>query len=301
MIVLSGSKELVRVNEWEDIKARPGFTSNLDPAAHELSSIIGQYAFAEKIPCGLSNCHTLHFKGYLVSTKSGQETNIGKDCGKNYFGIDFENMAIQFDRDMREKEARERLWSFSFRLEEFKNAISVLRKGEQGADWAYRLSRQLVDLGRLVPSIVRRHISSMLKTGESQLTLEREATPQEYEMEEARTGRAPKRPIIVSEKIAEIRGLEMLQQANDLRQILIVDLEENIKIFESLNIDSLESNSLFKWSKWCGTIEQKLENASQSLQLGSELLKKKNLEPFLKIIQDEDGHRGFKNYLDSLP
>lgn len=301
MIVLNSAKELVRVESWEDIQGRPGFTDNLDPAAHELSGIIGQYAFADKIHCGLSNCHTPHFRGYLVVTKSGQETNIGKDCGKNYFGIDFENMAVQFDRDMRDKEARERLWSFSFKLEELKGAITALREGERGADWVYRTSRQLVDLGKLVPSVVRRRISIMLKTGDSLLTIEREATAQEYEMEEARTGRSAKRPMVVSDKVADVRGLEALNQANDLRQILILDLEENIKLFEPLNIDLLTSKELFKWSKWCGTVEQKLETASQSLQIGLALLSQQNLEPFMRLIEDEDDQKSFKKYLNSIP
>lgn len=301
MIVLNSAKELVRVETWEDIQGRPGFTDNLDPSAHELSGIIGQYAFADKIHCGLSNCHTAHFRGYLVTTKSGLETNIGKNCGKNYFGIDFENMAVQFDRDMRDKEARERLWSFSFKLEELKIAIAALRDGERGADWLYRTSRQLVDPGKLVPSVVRRRISVMLKTGETVLTIEREATAQEYEMEEVRTGRSVKRPRVVSDKVADIRGMEALSEANDLRQILIFDLEENIKEFEPLNIDNMTSKELSKWSKWCGTVEQKMESASQSMQIGLILLSQKNLEPFSRLIEDDDEQKSFKKYLNALP
>lgn len=53
MIVLNEEKELVRVETWEEITERPGFTDNLDPHAHELSKIIGQYAFRNMISCGL--------------------------------------------------------------------------------------------------------------------------------------------------------------------------------------------------------------------------------------------------------
>jgi hypothetical protein len=301
MIVLNNAKELVRVETWGDIQERPGFTDNLDPSAHELSAIIGQYAFADKIHCGLSNCHTPHSRGYLVATKSEQETNIGKDCGKNYFGVDFETMATQFDRDMRDKEARERLWSFSFKLDELKASIKARREGEFGADWVYRMSHQLLDQGKLVPAVVRRRISIMLKTGDSRLTIEHEATAQEYEMEEVRTGRPAKRPMVVSDKVADIRGLEALTQANDLRQILVLDLEEKIKVFEPLNIALLTSKELSTWSKWCGTVEQKLEAASQSLQIGLTLLTKQNLEPFMRLITEEGDHRSFKKYLNGIP
>jgi hypothetical protein len=301
MIVLNGDKELVRVETWEDITERPGFTDNLDPDAHELSAIIGQYAFADKIHCGLSNCHTPHFRGYLVATKSGQETNIGKDCGKNYFGIDFVEMAEKFDRDMRDKEARERLWNLFFRLDEVKATITSIREGERGADWMQRTSRQLVELGRQVPAAIVRRVSTMLKTGAATLTKEREATAEEREMEEARTGRAIRPPLIVTERIADIAGLQALSEANDLRKILILDLGESIKAFEPLNIDTMTSRDLAKWSKWAGTVEQSIEAARQSMEAGFILLTKANLEPFMQILEKEEERKSFLKYLNSLP
>lgn len=61
-----------------------------------LSVIIGQHASTDWIRCGLSNCHTLHVRGYLVVTKSGLETNISKDCGKSDFVVAFETLATKF-------------------------------------------------------------------------------------------------------------------------------------------------------------------------------------------------------------
>lgn len=301
MIVLNGDKELVRVETWEDIQGRPGFTDNLDPEAHELSAIIGQYAFADKIHCGLSNCHTPHFRGYLVATKAGLETNIGKDCGKNYFGIDFVEMAEKFDRDMRDKDARERLWNLFFRLDEVKATIKGIREGERGADWVQHTSRHLVEPGKQVPAVVIRSISTMLKTGVTTLTKQREATAQEREMEEARTGRSVKPPFFVTEKIADIAGLQALDKANDLREILILDLGERIKEFEPLNIDTMTSKDLAKWSKWAGTVEQRIEAARQSMEAGFILLTRANLEPFMQIVDKEEEQRSFLKYLNSLP
>ena len=58
---------------------------------------------------------------------------------------------------------------------------------------------------------------------------EREVTAQERELEQGRTGRSVRPPLIVTETIAEIAGLQALDEANDLRQILILDLEDSIK------------------------------------------------------------------------
>lgn len=301
MIVLNGDKELVRVETWEGITSRPGFNENLNPDAQKLSSIIGQYGFQNMIPCGLSNCHTLHARGYLVATKSGQETNIGKDCGKKYFGIDFVEMAAKFDRDMRDKDARERLWNLFFRLDEVKTMIKDIREGERGADWVHRTSRHLVDLGKQVPAVVVRNISTMLKTGATTLTKEREATQQEREMEEARTGRSIKHPLIITEKVADITGLQALDQANDLRQILILDLEESIKAFEPLDIDTMTSKDLATWLKWAGTVDQRIEAARHSTEVGLILLTKKNLEPFMQMLEKEGEQKSFRQYLIALP
>jgi hypothetical protein len=205
-------------------------------------------------------------------------------------------MAEKFDRDMRDKEARERLWNLFFRLDEVKATITSIREGERGADWMQRTSRQLVELGRQVPAAIVRRVSTMLKTGAATLTKEREATAEEREMEEARTGRAIRPPLIVTERIADIAGLQALSEANDLRKILILDLGESIKAFEPLNIDTMTSRDLAKWSKWAGTVEQSIEAARQSMEAGFILLTKANLEPFMQILEKEEERKSFLKY-----
>ena len=297
MIVLNQGKELVRVESWDDIVGRPGFNGNLNPAEHVLSGIIGQYAFADKIRCGLSDCRTPHSRGYLVVTKSGVETNIGKDCGKNYFGVDFETMATQFDRDMRDKQARERLWDFTFKLDELKQRIKALRAGERGADWVYKNSRPLVESGKGVPGVVIRRIADLLRTGDNALTTERKPTEREIDLARVQGARPPR---VIVEKVADIRGLEALQSQNDLRQILVVDLEEGIKEFEVLNVDKMKSTELSRWSKWAGSIEQKLDSATAAISSGQALLTPTNLQPLAILIPHFEGPETFQAYLKTL-
>lgn len=299
MIVLNQNKEFVQVETWEDIQERPGFTDNLDPAKHDLSGIIGQYAFADKIRCGLSNCHTPHAKGYLVVTKSGVETNIGQVCGKKYFGVEFETMAQQFDRDLRDQQARERLWSFFHQIEAKKKIIDDLRKKEHGADWVHKTSRPLVEAGNGFPSVITRKINSMLKTGNFSLNIEREATAREYEISESNGGRT-QRPLIMEEKIADIHGLDVLRNENSLREILVIDINENLKSLERLNIDNMLSKDLSKWSKWVGEFDQKLEKATFIAKTGLTLLTRNNLAPFIKILEDPDDVNKFQAYLNRL-
>ena len=147
MITLNTDNGLVRVERWEDIETLPGYVNDLNPSQHKLKTIRGRYLFKDYIKCGLSNCHTPHGKGYIATTTDGLTTNIGKDCGKKDFGVDFETLSDQFDRDVTAAENRDRLGSFSFQLEEFEDRIRQLREGQSGADWVHKKSQHLLRPG----------------------------------------------------------------------------------------------------------------------------------------------------------
>lgn len=229
MILLNSEKELVKVENWDDILSRPGFTSDLNPAEHTLEAILGSYQFKEKIHCGLSNCHTLHAKGYIACTKKGRETNIGHDCGKKYFGVDFETMAAKFEKDTEEKENRNKLQSFRFTLDELKQKIALIRNAEYGADWINKYSTKLVTLSKEMPIDVVRRINNMVKTRQNVLTTQRQATEQETENLEVSQNKRLPRPHYIEEPIASIDGLECLQPENNLRTLLIIELSEKLK------------------------------------------------------------------------
>ena len=303
MITLNGEKELTRIHDWADIVARPDFDGELDPTAHELEAIIGSYALRDKIPCGLSNCRTPHGRGYLVATKDGRTTNIGKDCGRVYFGVDFETMLSQFTRDIAAKEHRERLWSFSFRSDEMNAAVANLRKGDErsaGADWVHKKTRPLLVLNSGCPAPIVRRIVQLLRTGGDEVLGIREATREEIARDEAMSGRTVKRPHYVEVVIGRIGHLDALRAENDLREILIVDLESNLKAFADLDIDNLLPSQLSFWSKWVSGVERSLERASESIRLGRALLTRENLAPLATLASDPIEVAQFAAYLAGL-
>lgn len=300
MIVLNSEKELIKVENWEDILDRPGFTNDLDPNAHTLNAIIGRYAFRDKIRCGLTNCHTPHAKGYIVVTKDGHETNIGKDCGRTYFGVDFETLSAKFDRDITEKENRDKLWSFTFRLEELRKQIGALRKQANGADWINRNSKSLVGPSNDLPMEIVRRIASMVKSRQPILFTQREATAKEVESLEVMHGRKVSLPHYVDEPIAEIAGLDALYPENNLRDLLVIELEEQIKTFDEEDIDSMSYERLRKWARWIGTIEGTLERATQVIESGRRLLKSENLQPLETMLRDKVDITLFRQYLKRL-
>jgi hypothetical protein len=300
MITLNTNKGLVKVEGWDEIESRPGFVKNLNPAEHTLDSIIGRYIFKEKISCGLSNCHRPHAKGYIVTTKDGHETNIGKDCGKTYFGVDFETLTKKFDRYITESENRERLWSFSFQLEELESKIAELRNGKKGADWIHKHISPLVSQSGDCPVEVVRRIASMLKARTTILTIARVATESEIQNMEAAQNRTLPRPQYVDEPIAEIDGVQVLYPENDLRKLLILDLQENIKVFKEKDIDTLTFEELQHWAKWIVSVENTIERARVAISLGNSLLTQANLEPFIKILATEKDKALFRAYIKKL-
>jgi hypothetical protein len=302
MIVLNSEKEIIKISNWDDIKTRPGFNENLNPSNHELKSIIGRYGFKDQVSCGLSTCHSPHNRGYLVVTKDGQETNIGKDCGKNYFGVDFETMSAQLDRDLTEKENRDRLWSFSFSLDGLKQKISALRHQQNGVDWVYKYSRRLIDKNDEVPSAITKQIHQMVKTRKSVLSIEQELNPKEIQELELAEGRTISyRPVYIAKPIASIDGLEVLYPENNLKQIVVNELEEKVKQFEQLDIDKITFNDLRTWTKWIGTVDNLFEQADRALLYGTKLLKEKNLGCLQHLLKQSEEKRVFSKFTKSLP
>lgn len=300
MITLNSEQGLISVENWEDVESRPGFVTDLNPSNHNLDSIIGRYMFKDKIRCGLSNCHTPHAKGYIVTTKEGLSTNIGKDCGKRYFGVDFETMSKKFDRDITESENRSRLCGFSFQVDEIERELNDLRQKPRGANWVYKKTRPLVSAGHDFPEPVVRQISAMIKNGTNVLTIEREATSSEVDSLEAMQGRSIPRPHIISEPVAEISGLPALYPENDLKALLVTDLETNLHEFKEKDIDSLTFDELRRWSKWAASVENTLERAANAVALGGDLLTQSNLKPFNRVLAKREDESLFRAYLKGL-
>lgn len=127
MITLSTDKGLVRIESWEDVESRPGFTRNLDPSTAVLAEIIGQYHFKDMFPCGLAGCRQPHAKGYLVTTEDGYETNIGNVCGVRYFSVEFKQLRRVFRVSREDQERRERLHALQSRAAGLRAELHGLR------------------------------------------------------------------------------------------------------------------------------------------------------------------------------
>ena len=300
MITINSDKGLVNIETWDDVVGRPGFVSNLNAQAHSLKAILGRYMFRDTVNCGLSECHTPHGKGYLVLTTDGLETNIGHDCGKKYFGVDFETLSRKLDRDISEKNNRELLVTFSFRLEEIRARISSSREGELGAQRIQALMRPLRVLSSGCPEPVVTHILGMIKTRLSAITISRQATEDEAQRLEALNDTKLPRPHYIEEPVANLDGLDALFPENDLHVLLVKEVEGPLSKFEAEDVDSMSFDELRKWVKWTSELDRNLDRIEEIVAVARRLLKQTNLRPLEVFIRRDDDKHLFKEYLKKL-
>lgn len=300
MITMNAEKGMMRVESWDDLLSRPGFVTDLNPTTKQLKEIIGRYLFKTKVRCGLSNCHTPHGKGYIVTTTDGTETNIGKDCGKTYFGVDFEVLSRRFDEQVAAFEDRQALTSFSFRIEELERRIGDLKNGPDGALWAHSKLTALSTHSDRCPRRAIDTLGQLVKSRSRTLTRAREATDAEIEELEVIERRRIDRPHYVTEQAGELGGLDALYPENDLRKVLVLGVIEQLDAFKTKDIDSMSHIHLRSWVKWVNTVEPSLERVEQILGHAKELLQRGNLMQMAAVLDDAADQRDFRKFVGQL-
>lgn len=286
MITINSEKGLVRIDTWDDVISRPGFTQEVNPKEVQLDAIIGRYRLPDFVPCGLSSCHKKHFRGYLVTTKQGTITNIGKDCGKTHFGVDFETLSRKFDRDMANIERREALKTAKAKLGGWLSEVERLKDEAKGASWLNKQIKAIRDPVNGLPEKVRDALDKMVKSRSSIVTKERLATKQEKEIMVETQGlkeEDAKGPVYVDDEIGALQGLSALYAENDIRELLIKDLQTNLMHVQGMNIESASESELRTWAKWTSEVDNKLEQCREIIKTGMRFFGAENISLLAEI------------------
>ncbi len=295
MITLNTEKGLIRVDSWEEIQDLAGFVEDLDPSNHKLKEILGRYTFTEKIRCGLSTCHSPHNKGYIVSTVDGHATNIGQICGANYFGVEFNTLSKRFDRFVTESENRGTLREFD--LDSIQEQISELKAQKKGANW---VNTKLSPFKQNKFPTISKALFGMIKTRNNQLIIPVQATEQEVQAIEVAQNVTIERPHYIERPIAEIAGLEALYEENDIRELVVIQLESNLNLLRDLDINQLSYQDLEKWAKWVREVDSLLAKARQAILHTREFLTRENLKPLDRLGGSYDESAAFSSFIKKL-
>ena len=112
------------------------------------------------------------------------------------------------------------------------------------------------------------------------------------------TGTLPKEgPAYTTESIGTIEGIAALYAENDLRTILVTNLETPLADFGKVDVDLLNARDLAHWAKWIDTIEPAIQSADAALALGKRLLDKDNLEQLTQWVSTREDIKAFKAFL----
>jgi hypothetical protein len=110
------------------------------------------------------------------------------------------------------------------------------------------------------------------------------------QLDPARHGIAPTVP----------RGCALYPE-NDLRQLLIIDLEQQIAAFRRTTpIETMEPKELRRWARWVGTIESTVERAAAAIESGRRLFVIKNLRNLRHAIPHGCSNFSFLAFVEEL-
>lgn len=305
MITLNSDKGLVRIESWDDIASRPGFTAHVDPKAVKLKEIIGSYAFDALIPCGLSTCHQPHGNGFLVVTEGGNETNIGRICGKRHFSVEFTQMSRIFLRAVRAQQNREFLWEVKHRLPSIAAEVAALKSGKNGASWIYPCINLLTGMSGALPVPITNAVRQAIRRGDGVLTIQRAATHEERDTRAAAAvvkglERRDRISAFVEEQVGRLEGFTALAPGSGLRDILGV-IEPFLSTLPDTDIDSLPDKQLRELSKVGSELDANLERLRTVIAIGRRLLMRQNVQQLARFATSRAETQLFERFLRDLP
>jgi len=281
-ILSEDGKSIVRLESWEEVFARPDFQRDVDPKEVKLKTILGRYEFGSKEACGLSNCHQQHQNGYLVLCSNNVETNIGHQCGKTYFGVDFEHMKKIFQKDLNVRNARANIEDKICQLDVVQQRIANLLKN--GGNECFAKMRDYRD--KVATGALRVKLERRAKNGDEKIFQVYDPTQQEIELEEARLNRRvtpeERAAMISKELVGLVYGARAFNSYIKIKILLKDDIPNLIEEANGIDTASLHPNEILAWSKRLDGIESGFDEIQRIIEDCKRFLVQSNLDTIKK-------------------
>lgn len=275
----------VKINVWQDIFTMSKYTDSLDPTKEKLKRVINKYTLPTKGKCGLSNCGTAHNNGYIVETETGKLTNVGHICGKNHFGVSFQTLEKSFNREYRDRQAKEKIASFMGNSSQYLERVIDIENTYGKIGHIYKLQQFFTHASKGCPSSTLVMIKLMVKNRNPTIYKTVKLSKKEYETLEASGVKTPSMYKEIS--IDSIDGLAFLYNENNLR-IYAEDFKNPLDELLDLNVSSLSSSQLNSWSKKIGEFDNTINQTHEIMRNSKIFLHKKNILKLKKLTPDDD-------------
>ncbi|MES4613023.1 hypothetical protein V2154_10605 [Ewingella sp. CoE-038-23] len=287
MIYIKNQNTFEKLETWEELEKRDGFQSIVDLTGKKLMDAFGYYELANKIPCGKKNCRTKHFKGVLVVTEDGIETNIGHDCGFAAFGVKFEQLATELTNQanyhrllVAVKEAKSQIFSLYQ-----KKAIL-----EAGQPSLLIIANQILNARR--PEIIGRaayvELKRMAGSNDGRVKISRRKSDSNAELEDVMSQKGfsdygdelkPKKPQYEDVVIGNVQHSDCLLDDYDISILFERDIKLVLEDLQQSNPDEITQRKLTRLGVRVSRFDERLNFIRDRLMKARVFLTQENLKP----------------------
>ncbi|MFO6493563.1 hypothetical protein [Hafnia alvei] len=301
MIYLQEGEEFIEVKDWQEISSRKNYSPDLNIKDRSLEKIIGYYELPEKLKCGLSSCHTPHFKGYLVQTGDGSETNIGNACGKKYFDVVFEQMSVDFLNALEFAKLKAALTEAKKDIFPLWQKVNALAVGHKNVEWAIRLHEKVNNTDRIGYTAYRL-LRDMFAANSGNVMSTRPPTREEIELAQVSGQAVPQSVDIV---VGFVSNIDFMSPDNDIKTLYNNDLRGTVQALQDCDLNKISRTKMKPIVKGLNSMDDNIEKTQHRINIARQFFVKENLAQLLegmtrnKNIGQADIQR-FRDFVETL-
>ncbi|WP_288408034.1 hypothetical protein [uncultured Herbaspirillum sp.] len=266
----------IQFGSAKEFQDRPRYLPRLVCENDQLARIVGKYSFTEqeKLECGLNGCERVHWHGWVIQTKDGDETHCGRNCGEREFGVLFKEVEAVFKLAEDRRNKRERLEQVA---------------GERGSYLAEAkvLYEHLSSLGNRVQSVLseirkdsalERAFQTCVRSG-GRIMVENEDSKRMRSAMGAETGKADLKAIGV------IRGIDGTLSFQKVLQELKYQVISPLEKLSLDDLNKLSDKELTAKTQAFSELHQTLSRAKSAIQVLQQFSASSNAQAFLLLPQ----------------
>lgn len=300
MIRLTEDQQIQTIENWDQMRSRPGFQVNVNPLTVQLIDIIGVYDWPTPVRCGLSTCHRSHMRGFLVSLTKGLSTNIGHICGGKRFGKSYKDAYRNYRADNLRRVQRALVDEAKGKLPLYRNALDQMVNSVNGAKWAYKCSQPLRQRTTSLPDRIYQEVLRMIRARSGAIYIERRLTDDERAVRRM-AGAGEANQLYVREQVETLDGIQALFPENSLRELIVNDLSVELDRLDAVTTDTLPDRKLSEMSKLAADIQNRISRATEALPLYVRLLSRENVLCLEQLVDSTDDRKLLREFAKSLP
>ncbi len=314
MIYIKNENSFDKIDSWDELLKRETFQKVVDLSGKILSDAFGYYELPNKIPCGKKNCRTKHYKGVLVVTEDGIETNIGHDCGFAAFGLKFEQLATELTN---QANYHRLLIAVKRAKSEIYSLYQKKAKLEAGKPSLYETAHKILDARN--PEIIGLAAYTALKrmagSNNGKVTISRKKSETETDLTEVMAQRSnpqlgnellPKRPQYEDVVIGNVLHADCLLDDYDVAILFERDINLVLIKLSEVDPDTIHQRQLTRLGVRVSRFDERISFITDRLSRSRIFLTQENLKPlFVKInaqrtVSQKDKDL-FSEFIQSLP